>query len=293
MKISKYIPEPAKKAIRRLIKKAKLQSFKRNAETHTLEVLKADLRKLGLQEGDVLYTHSSLKSLGYIEGGVETVICAMMEVVGKEGTLVFPAFTVPISMLDTLRKKDQVFIPETDPATTGKIPNTFRNFPDVKRSLHATHSVAAWGKHATYITDEHYTQPSNFGSETPFAKMLELNVKIVGLGVGFEPVTFYHVFEDFYPELFKGVYLDEVFHPKLKIGDKIITAKEYAHNPGYYQRRIDKNPEIENYFREHMNKSGKVKNGAVGSSISWWMRGTDFMSELLVLHKKGKTIYDV
>jgi aminoglycoside N3'-acetyltransferase len=293
LKIIRYIPESVKRTARKLIKKIKFLSFKNKAEKHSIEDLKSDLKKLGIKEGDILYTHSSMKSLGYLENGAATVISAMMEVVGKEGTLIFPSFTVPFSMQETLRNNNQLFDPETDESTTGKIPETFRKMPFVKRSLHATHSVSAWGKYADYITSEHYGKTSNFGMDTPFAKMLELDVKIVGLGVGFEPVTFYHVFEDINPDLFKGVYLEEMFHPKIKTPTGIIATKQFAHNPSFYKRRIDKNPEIENYFHEHMNSSGKMVCGIVGSSISWWMQGTEFMKELEVLYSKGKTIYDV
>ena len=57
-----------------------------------------DLKALGLGRGDVVFTHSSLSALGWVEGGPQTVIDAMKESVSREGTLLFPAFTFDVSV---------------------------------------------------------------------------------------------------------------------------------------------------------------------------------------------------
>jgi aminoglycoside N3'-acetyltransferase len=59
-------------------------------EVVTKEELKRGLRKLGLKEGDTVGVHSSLSSFGYVEGGADAVIDALLEVVGEEGTIVMP-----------------------------------------------------------------------------------------------------------------------------------------------------------------------------------------------------------
>ena len=48
--------------------------------------------QLGLGNDDVLMVHSSYKSLGGVEGGAETVVDALREVVGEKGTVLFPTF---------------------------------------------------------------------------------------------------------------------------------------------------------------------------------------------------------
>ncbi len=52
-----------------------------------------DLHKLGVNTGDTLLVHSSLKSLGPVPGEAETVINALLEVLGNNGTLLFPALS--------------------------------------------------------------------------------------------------------------------------------------------------------------------------------------------------------
>ncbi|MDH7476833.1 MAG: AAC(3) family N-acetyltransferase [Candidatus Bathyarchaeota archaeon] len=54
------------------------------------EDIKAGLKKLGLKKGDIVGVHSSLSSFGYVEGGADTIIDALLEVVGKEGTITMP-----------------------------------------------------------------------------------------------------------------------------------------------------------------------------------------------------------
>jgi len=46
-----------------------------------------DLRALGIAAGDTLMVHSSLSSIGYVEGGPNTVIDALLEVLTSSGTL--------------------------------------------------------------------------------------------------------------------------------------------------------------------------------------------------------------
>ena len=54
---------------------------------HTCNDLARDLRNLGVESGDILFVHSSFKSLGPVQGGVETVVRALEESIGAEGLL--------------------------------------------------------------------------------------------------------------------------------------------------------------------------------------------------------------
>ena len=56
-------------------------------------VLKDDLRAIGVREGDSILIHSSYKSMGGIEGGIKTLIDALLAVIGDKGTLIAPTLT--------------------------------------------------------------------------------------------------------------------------------------------------------------------------------------------------------
>ena len=49
-----------------------------------------DLASLGVRRGDLLMVHSSLRSIGLVESGPETVVDALLQALGPEGTLVTP-----------------------------------------------------------------------------------------------------------------------------------------------------------------------------------------------------------
>lgn len=55
--------------------------------------LMRDLVSLGLPEGGTVMVHSSLRSIGTVEGGADTVVEALLQCLGPEGTLVVPTFT--------------------------------------------------------------------------------------------------------------------------------------------------------------------------------------------------------
>ncbi|MBT3604439.1 MAG: hypothetical protein HN521_15385 [Candidatus Latescibacteria bacterium] len=45
------------------------------------------LKSLGIKPGDILFVHSSLRSFGNINGGTDTVIDALLETVGENGSV--------------------------------------------------------------------------------------------------------------------------------------------------------------------------------------------------------------
>ena len=58
---------------------------------NTLNTLYEDLMRLGINNDDIVLVHSAMSSLGWVCGGAQTVITALIKAVGKDGTLVMPA----------------------------------------------------------------------------------------------------------------------------------------------------------------------------------------------------------
>ncbi|MGD9498429.1 MAG: AAC(3) family N-acetyltransferase [Armatimonadota bacterium] len=145
------------------------------------------LRDVGVGRGDVALVHSSLSSMGWVEGGAATVIEAFLDVLDPvQGTLVLP----------TLCQKDRGRRFETwdiarSPSDVGAITEAGRLHPDAIRSDHATHSVAAIGREAAEITSGHATAygrpspwgPAAFGFGSPWQWLYDHDAHYLFLGV--------------------------------------------------------------------------------------------------------------
>ena len=64
--------------------------------------LVAEFKRIGLEEKDVVFLHSSFKSFGGVEGGPQTVIDALISTLGNEGTLIVPRFNFDFSRVKLL-----------------------------------------------------------------------------------------------------------------------------------------------------------------------------------------------
>jgi aminoglycoside 3-N-acetyltransferase len=150
------------------------------------------LCSLGLGVGDVVFVHSSLRSMGYVDGGADTVVDAILDVLGPIGTLVVPTFTFSYA---PRQDPDPVFDPRRDPSEMGQISEAARLRPGAHRSRHLLHSVAALGSRAEDITAVHGA--SAWAADGPFWQVHEHNAWILLLGVPYLRATFFHLIEQF------------------------------------------------------------------------------------------------
>lgn len=107
---------------------------------YTKAGLKHDLAAMGLTGNETILIHSSMKSIGPVEGGADTVLDAWMEFFA-EGLLLLPTHTWRF-----INEENRVFDVRRSACCVGILPELFRQRPGVVRSLHPTHSMAAHGK---------------------------------------------------------------------------------------------------------------------------------------------------
>jgi len=148
------------------------------------------LGSLGLNKGDVVLMHSSMKALGTQKTPLE-FISDILNVIGPDGTLLVPALS-----FDNVNEKQPHFsVLKTEPCI-GLIPRTFFHMDKVVRSVHPTHSVCAYGKLAREITCDHYKDETPVGSNSPFMKLPDYNGKILFAGDVVKCCTFMHGVEE-------------------------------------------------------------------------------------------------
>lgn len=165
--------------------------------------LAADLAWLGLRPGAVAFVHCRMSALGRVIGGAETVIRALLDTVGPEGTLV--AYLGwqdgPPDDLDLLAPGDRELVfaeqPVYEPAIgrarrdNGRVAEALRAWPGAVHSGHPEAGVAAVGAEAAAVALPHPLDDS-YGPGTPYARVVERDGQVVVLGAPLDTVTLVH-----------------------------------------------------------------------------------------------------
>jgi aminoglycoside 3-N-acetyltransferase len=173
--------------------------------------LAADLRSLGLRRGQDLLIHCSLRQVGWIDGGAAALLSAILDVAGREATLVVPAETTWNSLssdafraatagLDPHERALYVAaMPGFDPVSTpsaamGAFAEHVRTRPSASRSAHPQTSFAAIGPGARACTGVHDLD-CHLGERSPMGWLYAANAAILLLGVGYSACTAFHLAE--------------------------------------------------------------------------------------------------
>jgi aminoglycoside 3-N-acetyltransferase len=282
-----------KKALR-FINKMRKKWMKKFSKPITIETIEKDLRKIGLRSGDVVLVHSALSKIGMVEGGAPTVIHALEKIIGLDGTLVIPTFTIHGTMLATCMQEGYIFDPRETPTTTGAIPAAFLKEPGIRRSIHPTHPLAAKGKYAEDIIQTHHLG-TTFDKTSPFAKVVEHKGKILGLGIDLAWHTIYHHVEDLMGDAFPvRVYYKQSFTIQCKDYDgKLLNVEVKPHDPEVSLNRLEKNAFILNYLTDIFVDQGLLTYHDIGKGKSWCTDATAFCNCVERLARVGVTIYSL
>lgn len=157
---------------------------------YTKEELVDMIERMGIEPTDSVMIHFSMKAIGDVDGGADTVLDAWMEYL-KDGLLMLPTHT-----WKQMGEDYRIFDVKTEPSCVGILTNLFRLRAGVVRSLHPTHSIAAYGKRAReYVAGEELIDtPGKAGG--CWAKLEDVGAKILLIGVGHERNTFIHALEE-------------------------------------------------------------------------------------------------
>lgn len=146
---------------------------------------------LGVRRGGVLLVHSSLRSLGHVPGGAETVVRGLLDAVGPDGTLLMPALSYA-----TVHARQPVFDMRRTPSCVGAITEWFRTRAGAMRSVHPTHSVCGVGPLADAVLGRHHLDETPCGANSPFRAVRDRGGQILFLGCGLRPNTSMHGVEE-------------------------------------------------------------------------------------------------
>ena len=158
---------------------------------YTKQDLIDSIIRIGVLPSDTLLVHSSMKAIGEVEGGADSVLDAFIEYMRDEGLLIFPTHT-----WDRIDEEYNVYNPMTEPSCVGLLTNLFRKRPGVIRSLHPTHSVAALGKDAEEFTSGEENVDTPCSRRGCYGKLYDRRAKILFIGCSLKKNTFIHGVEE-------------------------------------------------------------------------------------------------
>lgn len=219
---------------------------------HTKESLLKQLEELNIDKTGTLLVHTSFKSMGEVEGRADTVLDALIEYM-KEGLLVLPTHTWRY-----INAENPKFYVEDSPSCIGILPELFRKRPEVIRSLHPTHSVAALGKDAENFTrgNEKFDTPCARGSS--WGKLLDMKATILLIGVDLRRNTFIHGVEEWADIPGRLSEWREELYTVLKDGTEI-AVPSHRHHGGHWSEHFWKVDEL-------FEKNGVMHKGKLGDA---------------------------
>lgn len=154
------------------------------------------MRAAGLVSGDAVLVHAGLRSVGPILGGPDSLIGALRDAVGADGTI--------LGYCDW-QGEDDIFVfpelrehvPPFDPVSSrsirdnGAFPELLRTTPGALRSGSPGASCAALGADAAWFTEGH-SLDYGYGPASPFGRLVERGGKTMLLGAPRDTMTLLH-----------------------------------------------------------------------------------------------------
>ena len=231
--------------------------------------IKEDLAALGLKKGDAVLVHSSFKSLGAVEGGIQTLIEAMLSVIGDSGTLLGPTLS-----FSNVTAEHPVFDYLKSSSCVGAVSEYIRNMDGARRSVHPTHSCTAFGAKRDWYVGDHQEDCTPVGEHSPFYKLSVDGGKVLMLGCRVGANTSMHGVEE-------KNQVPYVLTPK-KIDHTMILPEE-TYVKGYHRHYIHQNGYGQRYDRlVNVMDPVYMPRGLVHGATSWlidaprmWQVGTE------------------
>jgi len=256
----------------------------------TLPILTEDRLKeivtgpLRVERGDVVVIHASMGNL-HLGFPYHRIVSLIREIVGEEGTLLFPTYPKLTSYRFLL--SGEIFDIRNSPSYTGILSEFARRHDDSIRSLHPTKSVCTIGADADEITNTHHQSIYPCDTFSPFHKILNYSAKVIGLGItaqhGLSPA---HTVEDAMVEDFPvGLYHERLFHAKcIDQNGEFVVVKTYGHNIDNMRFRVP--PFMKEHVPENIGEGLRID----GTEF-YWADIRRLFDLMLRLARKGITIY--
>tara|TARA_B100000963_G_scaffold361657_1_gene398495 strand:+ start:3751 stop:4704 length:954 start_codon:yes stop_codon:yes gene_type:complete len=169
------------------------------------ESYKDYLEDLGIKKNDFIILHSSVDIMNRYGINPREFIDCILSIIGSDGTLMMPAtpiFTNEDPYHEYLKQdlnKVYEYNVKKSPIKTGLLPFILSRYEGSRRSIHPINSTVVYGKYSNYLLMDELKDSDlkPCGKNSPWFKAVELNAKIIGIGVDLvHSLTSIHVNED-------------------------------------------------------------------------------------------------
>lgn len=211
-----------------------IEFLKAGNKNYTKKDLIATLEKLEIQEGDTICMHTELFKFGTAllpkKQHLSIYIEAILDIIGKNGTLIMPVFSYSFC-------KNEVYNKLYSKSKVGVLNEFFRLWEGVKRNNDPIFSFAIKGKNEKEFLKE---QTSCFGEDCVYDMLSKINGKIILLGSKTNGYTFTHFIEEkarvpyrYFKEFQGKIIFENGMSKNIKIN--------------YYVRKLDINSDLDVY----------------------------------------------
>lgn len=239
-------------------------------------------------KGDYVLIHSSMQGLKTLGVSPNTLIDYFLDLLGSEGTLVFPTYPD----LKRMEKKDGAYIydPKRTSPWTGALPRAFISYPNAVRSKFPHNTLCAIGKEAVSMMQQDLTHgPYSQGKGSSWDYGIQHGMKILYLGVPAPTsCTVVHYAEDFLAEAWPVTDWYEEHSYWVQDKDTVIpfTTKERKQKWFDYYSMF--------WTGERLRKMGYLKEYDVDGVYVGIMDQIQPMSEYLITQaQKGKLLFKI
>lgn len=182
----------------------------------TLSDINLILDKLEIKSGDHLYIHSSSSGICNLKPDnlsnrefLEKIIKLIQDRIGDSGILMMPSFSIKGDSISYWNSFPTFNVLKT-PGRNGFFTEVLRkSIPGVKRSIHPTESVIAWGNIPDIILSDHYKfSMAPYHKNTPLGWMINNKAKILHFGLNYtKRISLIHFIDSYLNDLHDFNYL--------------------------------------------------------------------------------------
>lgn len=243
------------------------------------------MKSMGLKRGCNIFLHSSWSEFYNYTGTINEFIDAILDVIGKEGTLIMPAYPL-------LRNENSIFDVRNTPTGAGLIAEEFRHYPGVKRSLNRQHSVCALGPMSDFLLGEHHMSKTCWDEKSPYYKLGEINAIVFTLGLGKYFVgTMLHCAESILCKedpYFAAFFTQEVTYKYRDYDGNIVMHTCYTKSMDFQRSWsiYSHNKIIKKYFDKSKYKRKRFSNLSINV-----YEANYFIKRIIEIGRLGKTVY--